>query len=241
MLCGNLSLVDDGQWSPRSSSHRRSRRKEKNPYANRGLDQFKMVSADLQARKEKIMAQVGASDRFLVWFAHANLRDWVPIIIRLREPKQQKLDAVIGDNQPPQRSLVAVQKSPVGSSAAQEVAPTHAAGVPDGRMKKRFSSGVKNNFMVMNMRRPSNYWPVVVILILLCLVMFGRSFAIMCTSICWYLVPTNRVGNVNLRRSMNKNYGRRLSEKNLAGDGRHLQSKMGLKDFHLATVNGRKW
>ncbi|KAJ8640755.1 hypothetical protein MRB53_017449 [Persea americana] len=228
MLCGNLSQVDDGRpWSPRSSSRRRSRRKEKNPYANRGLDQFKMVLADLQARKEKIMAQVGASDPFLVWFAQSNLRDWEPIVIKLREPKQQKSDAIIGDNQPLQQSLVAVQKSPVGSSATKEVAPTHAAGVPDGRMKKRFSRGVKNNFTVMNMRRPSNYWPVVVILILLCLVMFGRSFAIMCTSICWYLVPTNRVGNVNLTRSMNKNYGRRLSEKNLVGDGRCLQSKMG--------------
>lgn len=227
MLCGNLSQVDDGPWSPRSSSHRRSRRKEKNPYANRGLDQFKMVLEDLQARKEKIMAQVGASDPFLVRFAQENLRDWVPIIIKLREPNQQKLDAVIGDNQPPQRSLVAVQKSPVGSSATKEVAPTHAAGVPDGRKEKRSSLGVKNNFMVMNMRRPSNYWPVVVILILLCLVMFGRSFAIMCTSICWYLVPTSRVGNVNLRRTMKKNYGRRLSEKHVVGDGRYLQSKMG--------------
>lgn len=227
MLCGNFSHVDDDPWFPRSSSRRRSRRKEKNPYANRGLDKFKVVLADLQARREKIMAEMGARDAFLVWFAHSNLRDWVPIIIKLRDPKQQKSGAVIGENHPTQRRLVSVKKSPVGSSATESVMPAAAAG-SDGRMKKRFSWGVRNdNCVVMNMHRPSNYWPVVVILILLCLVMFGRSFAIMCTCICWYFVPTHRGENVNLRRSMNKSYGRRLSEKKLVGDGRYLQSKMG--------------
>lgn len=230
MFCGSFSHVDDDPWSPRSYSSssssppRRSRRKEKNPYANRGLDKFAAVLEDLEARREKIIAQMGEKDVFLVRFAHSSSRDWVPIVVKAGDQKKLKSDrAVEGKKLPVQH------KSPVGSSgAAKEVV---SAAASDGGMNKRFSWKEKNNdHQFMNMKRPSFYWSVVLIMILLCLVIFGRSFAIMCMCIWWYLVPTNTLikgGDMNMRRSMKKSYGRGLSGKSLGGDLRALQSKMG--------------
>lgn len=211
MFCCNFLHLNDDSWSPRSSL-RRSREKEKNPYTNRGLDKFTTLLVDLEARREKILAEVGAQDSFLVRFVQSNLVDWVPIVVKLKDPKQAKSDPVHDKNRPIRHASVAIKETPIGSSAQREFVP--AAVVSDGRttMKRRFSWGMNNNGLLMISRRPSFYWSAVLILILLCLVMFGRCFAILCTSIWWYLVPTIRDGNGNMRRSV-KGYGRRLSGK----------------------------
>lgn len=228
MFCGSFSHVDDDPLTPRSSSSstspsssppRKSRRKEKNPYANRGRDKFEALLADLEARREKIMAKVGEKDGFLVRFAQSDTRDWVPIVVKAKDPKQLRSNAIEG------KKWAVQHKSPVGSSSAKEVDSAAAAAVSDGRMNKRFLLKEKNQGVFMNMQWPSYYWSAVLIMILLCLVMFGRSFAILCMSIWWYFVPTMKGGNVNMKRSNKKGYGRGLSRKNLGGDVRSLQSK----------------
>lgn len=55
------------------------------------------------------------------------------------------------------------------------------------------------------------FWPLVMVLILVCLVIFGRVFAICCTSICWYLMPTMKERCANKWREI----GRRLCDKKL--------------------------
>lgn len=229
MFCGSFSHVDDDPLTPRSSSSftspsssppRKSRRKEKNPYANRGRDKFEALLADLEARREKIMAKVGDKDVFLVRFAQSDTRDWVPIVVKAKDPKQLRSNAIEGKKRAFQH------KSAVGTSSAKEMG-SAAAAVSDGRMNKTLSLKEKNHGVFMNLQWPSYYWSAVLIMILLCLVMFGRSFAILCMSIWWYFVPTMKGGNVNMKRSNKKGYGRGLSGKNLAGDVRSLQSKKG--------------
>jgi len=63
-------------------------------------------------------------------------------------------------------------------------------------------------------RRPSRYWPAVIVLTLVSLAVFGRVFAICLTSIWWYVLPTLGTGcydgagedarRAGLRRSMEK-------------------------------------
>ncbi|RWR77959.1 hypothetical protein CKAN_00646400 [Cinnamomum micranthum f. kanehirae] len=147
MFCGSFSHVDDDPLTPRSSSSftspsssppRKSRRKEKNPYANRGRDKFEALLADLEARREKIMAKVGDKDVFLVRFAQSDTRDWVPIVVKAKDPKQLRSNAIEG------KKWAVQHKSPVGSSSAKEVG-SAAAAVSDGRMNKTLSLKEKNH------------------------------------------------------------------------------------------------
>ncbi|XP_058069809.1 uncharacterized protein LOC131218938 [Magnolia sinica] len=236
MFCGNFSHgYDDDPWS--LGSPKRSRKREKNPYSNRGLDKFSSVLADLEARREKIMAQIGEVS--LIRFMYSNSHDWVPIVVRLRDPKLMKTKITNSKDQPSQQNLEAVAKSTIGSVGAKEGGPE--ASTSNGKMKKTFSWSLNNGGGLSSKWRSNYYWPMALILILLCLLMFGRSFAILCTSIWWYLVPTLKGGDVNARRSR-KDYVRRLSEKRLGGDVKSPAPKMGAMEVSSPRhhVNGRK-
>uniref|UniRef100_A0ACD5UZT2 Uncharacterized protein n=1 Tax=Avena sativa TaxID=4498 RepID=A0ACD5UZT2_AVESA len=58
--------------------------------------------------------------------------------------------------------------------------------------------------------RPSQYWPFVAVLLLVSLVVFGRVFAICCTSVWWYLVPILSGGQ---SAKTGKNLGKKASGK----------------------------
>ncbi|GLT71185.1 hypothetical protein SLA2020_432190 [Shorea laevis] len=82
-------------------------------------------------------------------------------------------------------------------------------------------------------RRPSYYLPAVVIFILLILLVFGRSFAILCTSVGWYMVPALKESE-NTRRpstTKKKEYVRGLSENKMevisANTKEYTRSKSG--------------
>ncbi|XP_058080836.1 uncharacterized protein LOC131229002 [Magnolia sinica] len=223
MFCGirSFSHVDDDDlWSTRSSP-RKSRKKEKNPYSNRGLDKFSTLLADLEERREKIMAKVGHQDLTLVRFVHSSSNGWVPIVVKLRDPKQAKADVGSCLDRPVKRNSEAVEKSSIGFSTAKEVV---SVTPPEKNTKKSFLWNLKKNGVLFS--KPSYYWPLVIILILLCLMAFGRTFAIFCTSIWWYLVPTMKNLNVNEKRSMKKEIRRRSSGKKLGGDVKSHQHKI---------------
>ncbi|XP_077233458.1 uncharacterized protein LOC143875741 [Tasmannia lanceolata] len=222
MLCGNFSHVDDEQpWS--TATPRKSRRRDsKNPYSKRGLDKFSNVLAELESRRENIMAQMGSQDIFLVRFVYKNSNDWVPIVVKIRGPKETKTEksGIIDDkNKPSDQNSRAIDQHPTRSSAGKEIVLRKL----DGRVKK-FSLGVKERGVVL-LRQRSNHFVVTMILILLCVVIFGRVFAIFCTSIWWYMAPTLKSGNLNGKRTMKKESDRELIEKKLHVELRSVQSK----------------
>ncbi|MQM05383.1 hypothetical protein Taro_038195 [Colocasia esculenta] len=199
---GGKAILKQGDEGPSPPKPGGSRRKHgcSNPYATRGLLNFSMVLADLQARREKVMAQEGAS---LVRFVYSNSHDWIPIVVKV--PSQKQPQPENPRKCPPGES----QKKPDAAVAA----PNRAA------VKRGFSWKVRGLSLEGWRWHPSYYWPVVVALILLCLV-FGRSFAICCTSIGWYLLPCiSGDESLDERKSMKKDYRRRASEKKPLGAG----------------------
>lgn len=212
MFCGTGSFkrIDEDPWLPTSApgSPKGSKRKaNKNPYSTRGLDKFSTVLAELEARREKIMAKAGTQGVSMVRFMYSDSQHWIPIIVKLREDAKEENTKPADAKKPKHLELPPSQNNsevvkdlaaPVGSADAKEVA--------ERKTKKCFSWGE----VVPWRWRPSYYWPLAMVLILVCLVMFGRVFAICCTSIWWYLVPTLKGGSGNARRSMKKKDCRRM-------------------------------
>lgn len=231
MFCGTGSFkrVDEDPRAPASApgSPRGSKKKaSKNPYSTRGLDKFSAVLAELEARREQIMAKTGTQGVSMVRFMYSNSKDWIPIIVKLREDaKEEKAKPADAKKPKPlplppsQTGSEVIEDSspapPVGSIDAKEVA-KEAEKVTERKVKRGFPWDVKEGEALSWVRwRPSYYWPLVMVLILVCLVTFGRVFAICCTSIWWYLVPTMKGRSGHLKRTKKKDYGRRPSDKRL--------------------------
>ncbi|GMI85071.1 hypothetical protein like AT1G59590 [Hibiscus trionum] len=186
---------DDDFWiEPRKS---RRKRDSKNPYSTRGLDQFSALLAELEEKRQQIYSQMGT--RGTVRFVYKNSNDCVPLVVKLKDKKDDRIKSgTTNDHQPQMDGPEVTDKlqTPSGSDRKLE-------------KKKSFSWNVK----LQNLRRPSHYIPAVIILILLSLVLFGRSVAILCTCIGWYVVSTTSEEGSNSRTSMKKNnYVRKLSE-----------------------------
>lgn len=57
-----------------------SRKPKSNPYADRGLDQFALISAELQATRERLVAQLGTPLPFVRFTLASDQSKWIPII-----------------------------------------------------------------------------------------------------------------------------------------------------------------
>ncbi|EMS67662.1 hypothetical protein TRIUR3_23478 [Triticum urartu] len=199
VLCGTASFKDVDKGEPTSGGGKQAQRKEKkkpgagkkeNPYASRGLDKFSMVLAELESRREKVLRRVDGGDHVMVRFVQSETKGWVPIVVKLpaeepaakAEPKKKcKFKLAVSPTPPP----------------TQPPSPRTGATSPRGGDDAAI--------------RPSQYWPFVAMLLLVSLVVFGRMFAICCTSIWWYLVPILN-GEDGGPRSMGKT-GRHLGKK----------------------------
>ncbi|KAG9440552.1 hypothetical protein H6P81_020717 [Aristolochia fimbriata] len=248
MLCGSRSFshVDEAPWAPEAP--RRTRKKNRNPYSGRGLDKFARVLAELEARREKIVSQMGPQEVPLVRFAYSNSEDWVPIVVKLKNPKGEKIaDPVKPRNHHQFRRSASACFHPVSETAQKSVLEKKEAAPPltttttteseQRKTKRSFSWKLKQGGIGTLMKwRPAYNWPLVFVLILLCLAVFGRSFAIICTSVWWYMAPILTGQSEDLRKSLKKDYGRRMSGKKLTGDSKTPQSKASSPRSHL---NGR--
>ncbi|XVF42678.1 hypothetical protein PTKIN_Ptkin01aG0383900 [Pterospermum kingtungense] len=200
-LCGAFHHQEDDDELGHSqvSTPRKSRGKKdtKNPYSTRGLDQFSALLAELEEKKQQIYSRMGSQG--VVRFVYKNSNECVPIVIKLKDKEEEKNK----DHELDQLRYVsqARDKLPTPSESDKKTEKTT-------KKKKCFSWNAK----LQNLRRPSCYIPAVIILILLFLVFFGRSFAIICTCIVWYIVPTISGEGSNLRTSMKKKaYVKKLS------------------------------
>ncbi|XP_030537854.1 uncharacterized protein LOC115746291 isoform X1 [Rhodamnia argentea] len=210
-ICGAFHPEEDDQLfdgtSPRRSSrrshHQHQNKENKNPYSARGLDKFEALLSDLQEKRQKIYTQKGSSDISLVRFAYTSSNDCVPIVVKKDKANKTKTSdpGATGDH------------AARNSSDVKEVTERKA----DGPDKKAKNKSFEQGFMRLeNWRRPSYYMPAAILLILLFLAFFGRSVAILCTSIGWYIVPTLKARSWNSSQkpatAKKKELGRRLSE-----------------------------
>ncbi|XP_031108736.1 uncharacterized protein LOC116013227 [Ipomoea triloba] len=195
----------------------------KNPYANRGLDKFSALLADLEDKKQKIYTQVGAEDISIVRFVFpANSNDVKPIVVKFKGKKES---AGRDDNR-------AAKTGGLPEKVEVEKRVMHSSNDQKEEKKKKLSKSVswKMDMKWEDLKKPRFYMPLTIVLILVFLAIYGRTFAILCTSIGWYVIPTIRGKHSSSSSSFNsrnkpqrkKEYTRRFSEKNIStpkGDG----------------------
>ncbi|CAI9763065.1 unnamed protein product [Fraxinus pennsylvanica] len=226
-ICGsgsfNHQVEDDHEtWSPCSTPKRSKkgtsffRNKSKNPYADRGLEKFYALLADLDEKRQEIYTQSGSEDISLVRFVYSNSNDVKPIVVKVKERKQEKPsipDVKIQQNSSetqPDKPTVETSKAPNAARADTDQVSEH---------RRKHKCLACRNFNWQKLRQPCYYIPMIIVLILILLLIYGRSFAILCTSIGWYLIPTIKGESSSSRNpKRKKEYVRKLSEKKLVTD-----------------------
>ncbi|KAG2551042.1 uncharacterized protein LOC120651952 [Panicum virgatum] len=220
---GSFKHVDEGpeDISCGGSRSPRGRRKpggKVNPYAGRGLDRFSVVLAELETRRARILRRVGSDTGLvLVRFVQSN-GGWTPVVVKLPDDDEQLKHGAAAAAAKKPKAAAPPLPLPAPASPTSPLDPASPRGREEGGKKAittkvparraSFSWGTR-------VRRPSRYWPAVIVLTLVSLAVFGRVFAICLTSIWWYVLPT--MGNecydgaggedarrAGLRRSMEK-------------------------------------
>lgn len=219
-ICGSFNNQEEDDFevlwpspttpSRKSRRHRfycRSRKENKNPYANRGLDKFEALLADLEDMKQKIFTQKGSHYISFVRFVYKNSNDVKPIIVRLRDPRRHdkdhhhkqitykdtqssplpELQASDNHHQNLEPREDVMKGTMIEAQKAQHARPliNHVAEIIRVDQLKR---SLKRKFEDWWM--PSYNLPLFVIMVMVFLTFFGRSLAIICTSIAWYMIPT---------------------------------------------------
>ncbi|CAL5061921.1 unnamed protein product [Urochloa decumbens] len=171
-----------------------------NPYASRGLDKFSTVLSELESKREKILRRAGSdvdAGHLMVRFVQSETKGWVPIVVKLPHEEEQAADAKKRQSKPGKPSSRSSSTPPTEPASPREdptkpapVAAAAAAAVKAAvPVKKSKAGGVRWSWAWGKKVRPCHYWLLAMALLLLSLVVFGRVFAICCTSIWWYLVP----------------------------------------------------
>lgn len=184
---------------------RKSRKESKNPYSNRGLDKFSELLSELDEKRQSIYStKVDSSGPPLVRFVFTSSGECIPVVIKSSylHKKNKKKDV----------AAAKVEKV-VNESKTEEITKTE----PETELKH---SCVLNENL-KKITRPNRFLPVTVILVLVFLAFFGRSVAILCTCIAWYLVPTIKEQSGNRGSSLSyamkkKDFARKLSIENRA-------------------------
>ncbi|GAA0168194.1 hypothetical protein LIER_22964 [Lithospermum erythrorhizon] len=220
MFCGSFHSQEDDDImesmspcsSPKRSKRNSSSYKSKNRYADRGLDKFNALLSVVDKKKQKIYTQKGAEDISLVRFVISDDNQIKPLVVKVKE-KRQSTDS---NNNNIIKDQTTEMKKNQSFKNEKELE------VEQKQIKKQSCScNCPNSIDLEKLKHPWVYLPVIVILILMFLVFYGRSFAIICTSIGWYLMPTimgqstlNTSGNSTSRNpKKKKEYTKRLSEK----------------------------
>ncbi|XP_071704242.1 uncharacterized protein [Rutidosis leptorrhynchoides] len=214
-MCGSFANQEDdfvASWSipptpkkkltkRRHSFCSRSKKDHNNPYSNRGLDKFEALLADLDGKRQKIYTQKGSEDISLIRFVYSNSNDVKPIVVKIKDHRKQEKDI---DNQHQHildNTKTSLQSPKHEVSDEKVVQPT----------KVPFFDNYKRLISVGQLRKKLGEWwkpwyslPFFLILILVFLVFFERSFAILCTSLGWYMVPSINRTSENLKRRPKK-------------------------------------
>ncbi|GAA0140708.1 hypothetical protein LIER_02009 [Lithospermum erythrorhizon] len=225
-ICGSFQNQENEDTLSPCSTPKRSRRsgsyknkENKNRYSNLGLDKFNALLSELEEKKQKIYTQKGAEDIDLVQFDITSDNEIKPIVV-VKVKRKRPCDASSITSSKPALNILQVSEQLKKHAENHETSSDKKLDVEEIPKKKR--GYASSPFMLEKFKRPFYYLPVVVILILLFLAIYGRPFAILCTSIGWYLIPLLRGGhrkssnyNINNKRKLKRkkeHYSRRLSE-----------------------------
>ncbi|KAL8217724.1 hypothetical protein R6Q57_021097 [Mikania cordata] len=176
-ICGSFGSQEKEKhgtfWPFSSTSTRRHRvfgsrinKNATNPYADRGLDKFEALVADLDRKRHKILTEIRSEDATLVKFIYISSNELKPIVIRLHDRKQHH------------------DTSSLRNNAGIETKEENTKQVFGDHIEK-----IRSDIKIGEWLKPCYCFPLFVILILVMLMFSGRSFVILCTSIGWYLVP----------------------------------------------------
>jgi hypothetical protein len=168
-----------------------------NPYASRGLDKFSIVLSELESKREKILRRAGPdadADHLMVRFVQSGAKGWVPIVVKLPHEEEQHAAEGKKGRQSKPTSRSSTPPTEPASPKEDPAKPAHVAPAPAKAKvavpaKKSKASGVRWSWAWGRKVRPCYYLPLAMVVLLLSLVVFGRVFAICCTSIWWYLLP----------------------------------------------------
>ncbi|CAH9100638.1 unnamed protein product [Cuscuta epithymum] len=212
-ICGSSQAHEDLEdemdcLSPKRSKKGNSNGKNNNPYANRGLDKFSALLAEIQDKKQKIYTQVGADEISIVRFVFSSNSNHVkPIVVKLKGGNTKK------ENTPARRSGESINNEDEVIKDVEKVKETGCCS------KRKFTKTVSWKKMTLeDWKNPRFYMPLTIILILVFLAVYGRTFAILCTSVGWYAIPAikeKRERPETVGRRKRKEYARGLSEKNV--------------------------
>ncbi|XP_062188638.1 uncharacterized protein LOC133891937 [Phragmites australis] len=200
MFCGTGSFKDvdkeeAGGGAGAKAKPAKSKKGKGNPYASRGLDKFSTVLSELESRREKILRRVGSdvdADHLMVRFVQSEAKGWVSIVVKLPQEEQQATDAKSEAKKskqatkPTTRPMTPPTEPGSPKEDAAKLVPPAAKAAP---AKKSKAGGERWSWSWGRKVRPHRYWLLAMALLLLSLVVFGRVFAICCTSIWWYLLP----------------------------------------------------
>ncbi|GJV42975.1 hypothetical protein Tco_1427511 [Tanacetum coccineum] len=181
-----------------------------NPYADRGLDKFEALLADLDKQRQKILIEKGSEDVSMVKFIYTSSNEVKPIVVKIRD--HRKRDSTSSFESTP-------RKEPKEDVTFVKSVNNKGSDCEEGKMVKPSFDESKNDKIVFYPWRrkleewwkPSYYFPLFIITILVLLIFFGRSFAILCTSTGWYTVPIVNKRLFNSKQSKNSRTLRRKS------------------------------
>nr|XP_043608329.1 uncharacterized protein LOC122580124 [Erigeron canadensis] len=193
---------------------RSNKENNKNPYSNRGLDKFEALLADLDGKRQKIYTQKGSEDISLVRFVYSSSSDVKPIIVKVKNQKKQDKDQKKQDKD---------HNIKLENTKLSILPPKHHGEARNTSRDMVIMQQGKSWYSVDQLSKKFGEWwkpwyslPLFVILVLVFLIFFGRSVAILCTSLGWYLVPMINERSDNMKKpkkNMKKEYSRKASEK----------------------------
>ncbi|KAL4559632.1 hypothetical protein LXL04_031775 [Taraxacum kok-saghyz] len=214
----------------------RRSKENKNPYSNRGLDKFEALLADIDEKKQKIFTQKGSQYISFVRFVYSNSNDVKPIIVKLRDHRKHERDHHKQINVKDTKSSELLRASSLDRlhrNSESETPGPFANCMIKSRERQhlikplidRYRKMIRVDEWKLNMKRKLEEWwmpsynlPLFVILVLVFLTFFGRSLAIICTSIAWYLIPTmdgrleNTIANKPKKMIIKNGHSRKPSE-----------------------------
>lgn len=203
--------------SPLSSPRKYKRKHSKNnPYSSRGLDKFSELLADLDEKRQKIYSQMNPHDISFVRFVYSNTDDIVPVVVKVKKNNK--------DHKHQSQELKGVRsRTTLTHTSESMVTDTEER---NQRKREKNHGKVAEKKFCWDMGKPSFYLPVVMVLILLLLVVFGRSASTVYTCVLWYVISTVRSSSSpsNTKMVSTKKKGE-LSEKKTVKSNERVKKK----------------
>ncbi|GAB2269644.1 hypothetical protein Dimus_004569 [Dionaea muscipula] len=158
---------DEGLWSKRHSKEE----EEENPFAARGLKQFCALLAEIEEKRQRIYSEVGAEAISLIQFVYSTDNKCKPIVVKAKKGEKEEEEEEV--------------KAKEEEAAAAVIPLSAASDIHVAKEEKPTSS-------LTSLKVQQCYWlPLTFVMASLLLALFGRSAAILCASIVWYLVPNS--------------------------------------------------